>query len=83
MARVAEVYGHQNGRALKEVCQEMYTQYRDADFERLQHISVSHIYNLKKTDRFKEHALSYTKTKPTTVNIGERKKPYPEGKQGF
>ena len=83
LAEVAEAYNQQNGRALKEVCHEMYTVHEDVRFERLQHISVSHLYNLKKTDRFKENTLSYTKTKPTATAIGERKKPYPEGKPGF
>ena len=83
LAEVAEGYQHQNGRALKEVCREMYEAYRDARFIRLARISVSRLYDLKKTEVFKTKALTYTKTRPTAVNIGERKKPYPEGKSGF
>jgi hypothetical protein len=83
LAEVADAFEHQNGKALKEVCREMYTVYRDIAFERLAHISVSHLYALKKTTVYTNAVLTYTKTKPTPVNIGERKKPYPEGKPGF
>ena len=83
LAEVAEGYDHQNGKALKRVCKEMYTVFGDIRFERLATISVSRLYDLKKTDRFKENALHYTKTRPTTVAIGERKKPYPDGRPGF
>lgn len=83
LARTANAYNHQNGRALREVCYDMYHLYGDVRFERLHRISSSHIYNLKKTPTYRNEALDYTKTKPTKVDIGERKKPYPEGKPGF
>ncbi len=83
LAEVADAYSHQNGKALKEVCRGMYTVYGDVRFERLRRISVAHLYNLKKTPAFRKESLSYTKTRPVAVNIGERKKPYPQGKPGF
>jgi hypothetical protein len=83
LAEVAEAYDHQNGRALKEVCEEMRVVYGDERFKRLAKISVSRLYDFKRDSRFKEKALHYTKTRPTQVAIGERKKPYPEGKPGF
>lgn len=83
LAEVAEAYDHQNGKALQKVCKEMYTIHRDARFERLARISVSRLYDLKKTEVFREKTLHYTRTCPTPVAIGERRKPYPEGKPGF
>lgn len=83
LADVANAYNHQNGKALKEVCFAMYHTFGDVRFERLASISVSHLYNLKKTPTYRNEVLTYTKTKPTAVDIGERKKPYPEGKPGF
>jgi len=83
LAEVAEAYSQQNGKALKRVCAEMYAVHNDERFLRLQHISVSRLYDLKKTEVFKKNTLVYTKTKPTAVNIGERKKPAPEGKPGY
>jgi hypothetical protein len=83
LAKVAEAFDHQNGRALKEVCREMYQVHEDKRFKRLAAISVSRLYDLKQTARFREQTLHYTKTRPTPVAIGERKKPYPEGRPGF
>ena len=83
LAEVANGYHHQNGHALKKVCEEMYHIYGDEKFERLKHISVPHIYNLKKTNIYQSKTLHYTKTQATSVSIGERKKPQPYGKPGF
>lgn len=83
LAEVAEAYDHQNGKALREVCREMYAVHGDERFTRLSRISVSRLYDLKKTKLFRARTLHYTKTRPATVAIGERKKPYPEGRPGF
>lgn len=83
LAEVSELYRHQNGRALREVCKEMYEVFGDARFGRLSRISVSHLYNLRKTDRFKEQTTYVHKTRPNTVAIGERRKPRPDGIPGY
>ena len=83
LADVAEGYEHQNGKALRAVCREMYEVYGDARFIRLAQISVSRLYDLKKTEVFRTKALTYTKTRSVQIPIGERKKPYPEGQPGF
>lgn len=83
LAEVANGYHHQNGHALKKVCEEMYYVYGDTKFERLKHISVPHIYNLKKTNIYQTRVLHYTKTQAVSTNIGERKKPQPYGKPGY
>jgi len=83
LAAFADAYEHQNGKALRKAMWEMYHVYGDERFERLAALSVSHLYNLKKTPTFKEVALTYTKTRPVQTPIGERKKPYPKGKPGY
>lgn len=83
LAEVADAYEHQNGKALRRTMWEMYHVYGDVRFERLSCLSTSHLYTLKKTPTFKEAARTYTKTRPVQVPIGERKKPYPEGKPGY
>lgn len=83
LAEVTLAYRHQNGKALKEVCRAMYHTYDDLRFERLAKISVSRLYDLKKTQVFVSRAGIYTKTRPTAIPIGERKKPFPEGKPGY
>jgi hypothetical protein len=82
LAEVNNLYLGQNGYALKKTCEDMLGIYGDSRFERLSHISVSHLYNLKQSERFKSIALTYTKTDPVSVAIGERRKPEPEGKPG-
>ena len=72
-----------NGKALKQMFFDSYHLYGDVRFEKLKQISVSHIYNLHHTNIYKSRILSYTKTKPVKCNIGERRKPRPEGKPGF
>jgi hypothetical protein len=74
--------GHPNGKAMKAMMHDMYHIYNDVRFERLKGISVSHFYNLRTTNIFQSRLLQYTKTKPVKTNIGERRKPKPEGKPG-
>lgn len=83
LAEVSELYRHPNGKALANVFREMYTVYDDVRFERLSRISVSHLYNLRKTARFQEQTTYYAKTTPRAVAIGERRKPHPDGKPGY
>jgi len=83
LAEVSNVTLNQNGRALKEMCMGMYTEYGDVRFEKLAKISVSHLYNLKKTRMYESKSLYYTKTNPVQRDIGIRKKPEPFGKPGY
>jgi len=83
LAEVSEAYFHQNGKALVEVLKDMYHKYGDTRFERLSHLSVSRLYDFRKSRLYQDTVLTYTKTKPSAVPIGERKKPYPEGIPGY
>lgn len=55
----------------------------DHRYELLKGISVAHLYRLRGTARYREHALTYEKTKPVHNSIGERRKPEPSGAPGF
>ena len=46
-------------------------------------ISNGHLYNLRNSRRYRERRLNYTKTRPTTVSISERRKPDPRGQPGY
>lgn len=83
LAEISEAYFHPNGKALKAVLHDMYHVYGDDQFERLSHLSVSRLYDFRKTITYQNTVLTYTKTRPTSVPIGERRKPYPEGKPGY
>ena len=83
LAEVASVFENPNGYALKKCLEDMYQIYGDDKFEKLSHISKSHIYNLRKTKIYTSRVLVYTKTKKTAIPIGERRKPDNQGKLGF
>lgn len=65
------------------MCKSMYLDFNDIRFEKLSKISVSHIYNLKKTNLYENKSLFYTKTNPVQRDIGTKAKPQPYGKPGY
>lgn len=83
LAEVDNAEGRRTGGALKKTIVDMFHVYGDQRFERLSKISVSHLYNLRGTRVYQSRSLTYTKTMTTSVDIGIRKKPKPEGQPGF
>ncbi len=86
IARLVETdnaHGRMSGEATKRILERQYEAYRDIRFGRIRHISVSHLYNLRKRRQYESHVLYIEKTRATTVAIGIRKRPRPEGKPGF
>lgn len=69
--------------ATKRIFEREFTVFGDKRFERLKNISPSHIYNLRSKRQYVSQALTYTKTNPVQVSIGERRKPNPQGKPGY
>ena len=56
----------------------------DARFERLGSISVSHLYNLRNSARYRAQRVVLVKTRPTkAATIGVRRAPAPQGRPGF
>jgi hypothetical protein len=53
------------------------------EYENLKNISVSHLYRLRTNDGYKRDALTFEKTNPTRVPIGERRRPEPNGEPGY
>lgn len=54
------------------------------EFIRLKDISVSHLYNLRQSFKYlKKVGQNLTKTVPTRISIGQRRKPEPNGKPGY
>lgn len=72
-----------SGCATKEIFRREYETFGKTEYSRLKNISVSHIYNLRGRRQYVSASLTYTKTQATQVQIGERRKPYPEGKPGY
>jgi len=57
--------------------------YGDIRYERLATISVGHLYNLRKRAGYVAKRLHWTKTKGTSIAIGKRRAPAPDGRPGF
>lgn len=86
VARLVEVdnaHERLSGKATKRLFARAYTLFHDERFVRLQAISVSHLYNLRGRRQYRSQVSFFTKTRPTTIPIGERRKPFPEGKPGY
>lgn len=83
LAKMDEAHERLSGPATKRILEREFEEYRDKDYERLASISVSHLYNLRQGRHYRECLLSYSKTRPVQVAIGERRRPQPGGKPGY
>lgn len=72
-----------SGPATKKILEREYVVFGKTEYENIRRISSSHIYNLRQTRQYVSQALTFEKTNPVDRNIGERRKPYPDGKPGY
>jgi len=70
------------GQAIKKLCERAFRVFGDAQYERLSTISISHLYNLRKSKTYSRTRTHFVKTRPKRSNIGERRKPSPNGQPG-
>ena len=83
LAGVDEAHETLSGPATRRILERELQFYGKQEYARLAAISVAHLYNLRKTQRYRERRLNYVKTRPTAVSIGERRKPQPQGQPGY
>lgn len=72
-----------SGPATKKLFERAYTVFSDEAYKRLAFISVSHIYNLRKSQFYLRQRNHFQKTKSVVINIGERRKPNSDNKPGY
>jgi len=72
-----------SGPATSVLLRRAFEVYGDTRFERLAHLSVGHLYNLRKRRGYQLRHQHWTKTRGTSVTIGERRAPSPDGRPGF
>jgi len=53
------------------------------EYARLAGISIAHLYNLRRSARYRKVAARWEPTRPSGVSIGERRQPDPQGRPGF
>jgi transposase InsO family protein len=81
LAAVDEAHERLSGPATRHILKREFEVYGKTEFERLAKLSNGHLYNLRRSPRY--GLRHYEKTRPTAVQIGERKKPAPNGQPGF
>jgi transposase InsO family protein len=83
LAEVDRVHERLSGPATRRILQREYEQFGNQQYERLAKISVSHLYNLRASARYRNQAAVFEPTRPTAIAIGERRRPAPGGRPGF
>ena len=83
LAEVDKAHNCLSGPATRTIMAREHRIFNKLEFIRLQNISVAHIYNLRSTRRYQSNTLFWKKTRGTPTNIGERRKPQPQGQPGY
>ena len=71
------------GRKVKKLCERACTLFGQSEYIALATISVSHLYNLRRSASYQRLRRHLEKTQSKTSRIGERRKPRHKGKPGF
>ncbi|MDZ7813274.1 MAG: hypothetical protein U5L74_09180 [Ideonella sp.] len=71
------------GPAIGHLLRRAFTVYGDPRYERLAGLSVSHLYNLRKSNNYQAQRTHFTKTRPVCNPIGVRNPPRPNGRAGW
>lgn len=83
LAAVDEAHETLSGPATQKILYRGLYDYGDQRYQRLAMISAPHIYNLRKSRVYRERKLTFQKTRPVKVTIGERRRPDPQGRPGY
>jgi len=83
LAATDTLHGTLSGLATKKLMERAYHVFDDARYERLAIISVAHLYNLRQQSGYQRHRRAWTKTRPVTTAIGERRAPAPNNQPGY
>lgn len=83
LASVDEAHETLSGPATRRILEREVQLYGKQEYARLAAISVAHLYNLRKSQGYRERHLNHVRTRPTAVAIGERRKPQPQGQPGY
>ena len=83
LAKTDEVLGQLSAPTTRAVMRREFEVFGDMRYERLAGIPNGHLYNLRKSRTYRSQRVAWTRTKPSAVAIGERRKPRPDGRPGF
>ena len=83
LAHTDTLHGTLSGLATKKLMERAYRLFADARYQRLAVISVGHLYNLRQRPVYQRLRQVWTKTRPVSVAIGERRAPSPNNQPGY
>jgi transposase InsO family protein len=83
LAEVDTAHDTLSGPATQKLLRRAYHEFAEAGYERLAGISVAQLYRLRGTARYRQRRMVYRTTRPTPVNIGERRRPEPHSQPGY
>ena len=72
-----------NGHATKKILEREYKEFGHMEYANISKISVPQLYRLRATRIYQSKSLTYTHTQAVKRNIGERRKPSPNGSPGY
>ena len=83
LAQVDAAHEDLSGPAIRRILQREYAVYGKAEFERLAKLSVSHLYNLRRSAAYRRRRVRVETTHGSPVSIAERRRPDPQGQPGY
>jgi transposase InsO family protein len=83
LVTVDTVHDTLSGPATQKLLQRAYHDFAEADYERLAQIWVAQLYRLRGSARYRQRRMVDQPTRPTPVNIGERRRPEPDRRPGY
>lgn len=83
LAELDSLHDTLSGAVTRALAQRAWWVYDDARYERLAQISVSHLYNLRAGQAYRQRRRTWTKTRPSPVAIAVKKAPAPNGLPGY
>ena len=83
LAHIDALHGTLSGPATKKLMERAWHVFGDTPYQRLATISVAHLYNLRKRTGYVRHRQAWTKTRPVSLAIGERRAPAPNDRPGY
>jgi hypothetical protein len=83
LAQTDAAHSDLSGPALRRILQREYQVYGRQQFQRLAGISVSHLYNLRKSESYRRRRVRVEPTRSRQVAIAQRRPPDPQGQPGY
>jgi len=83
LVELDQLHGQLSGPATKKLAERACERFGDTRYKALSGISVAHLYNLRASAGYRRQRSHYAPTRPVRNNIGERRRPRPDGKPGY